>query len=145
MGQLLIGLYQSPDSSKGDKIHAYDLGMSVVWILLNLLFLEPRATKVMLEKMKWEKEEGTGAGDGGSTTGSKSTTIRTRVGEVTIEEVPSERQAAAEEQETERAERRGEDLEKLNQRLKKLNSLLIISTNSMMMILTKDEVDDDDR
>ncbi|XP_012854703.1 PREDICTED: uncharacterized protein LOC105974181 [Erythranthe guttata] len=37
----------------------FNLMTSLAMILVNLLYLEPRATKVMLERMKKEKEEGT--------------------------------------------------------------------------------------
>ncbi|XP_075480685.1 uncharacterized protein LOC142521364 [Primulina tabacum] len=39
---------------------AFNLGVSLVMVLANLLYLEPRATKVMFERMKKEKEEGRG-------------------------------------------------------------------------------------
>ncbi|GFP81273.1 transmembrane protein 205 [Phtheirospermum japonicum] len=37
-----------------------DLAASLAMILVNLFYLEPRTTKVMFERMKKEKEEGTG-------------------------------------------------------------------------------------
>ncbi|XP_073146982.1 uncharacterized protein [Henckelia pumila] len=44
-----VGMFQS-----------YNLVLSLVLVLVNLLYLEPRATKVMFERMKMEKEEGRG-------------------------------------------------------------------------------------
>ncbi|KAI3943005.1 hypothetical protein MKX01_024928 [Papaver californicum] len=115
--------YQSAQTKyqKGEKIHAYDLGIALVFVLVNSLFLEPRATKVMLEKMKWEKEEGRGL-HGPSETRVRTETRRTRtaVGEELTEELVTER---SHEDEIERRarERANNEIEQPNQRLKKQN------------------------
>ncbi|THG18264.1 hypothetical protein TEA_017208 [Camellia sinensis var. sinensis] len=44
--------------SVAEMFVVYHLVASLVMILVNLLYLEPRATKVMIERMKIEKEEG---------------------------------------------------------------------------------------
>ncbi|XP_073059614.1 uncharacterized protein [Primulina eburnea] len=48
-----VGMFQS-----------FDLVVSLVMVLANMLYLEPRATKVMFERMKMEKEEGRGKESG---------------------------------------------------------------------------------
>ncbi|KZV57099.1 hypothetical protein F511_05973 [Dorcoceras hygrometricum] len=49
MSPLSVGMFQ-----------ASNLVVALVMVLVNLLYLEPRATKVMFERMKMEKEEGRG-------------------------------------------------------------------------------------
>ncbi|XP_057973327.1 uncharacterized protein LOC131161522 [Malania oleifera] len=46
--------------TKAEIFHCCNLLVSFLMILTNLLYLEPRATKVMFERMKIEKEEGMG-------------------------------------------------------------------------------------
>ncbi|KAI3905000.1 hypothetical protein MKW92_027846 [Papaver armeniacum] len=118
---------------KGEKIHAYDLHMALVFVLVNLLFLEPRATKVMLEKMKWEREEGRGI-HGPSETQVSSRT-RTAVSEYVTEEILTGR---SHEEEVERRvrEKANNELGKLNQRLKKLNKYSAFFNILTMMTLT---------
>ncbi|XP_075483328.1 uncharacterized protein LOC142523423 [Primulina tabacum] len=48
-----VGMFQS-----------FNLVVSLVMVLANMLYLEPRATKVMFERMKMEKEEGRGKESG---------------------------------------------------------------------------------
>ncbi|XP_010912527.1 uncharacterized protein [Elaeis guineensis] len=43
-----------------ERLQGYNLLGSFVLVLVNMLFLEPKATKVMFERMKVEKEEGRG-------------------------------------------------------------------------------------
>lgn len=43
-----------------DTFQSFNLVISLVMVLANLLYLEPRATKVMFERIKKEKEEGRG-------------------------------------------------------------------------------------
>ncbi|KAJ3687807.1 hypothetical protein LUZ61_016971 [Rhynchospora tenuis] len=43
-----------------EKLQAYNLLIALGMVLVNMLFLEPTATKVMFERMKAEKEEGRG-------------------------------------------------------------------------------------
>ncbi|XP_015867416.3 uncharacterized protein LOC107404927 [Ziziphus jujuba] len=47
-------------SSKIEMFHTYCLMSSLLMDLANLFYVEPRATKVMFEKMRLEKEEGRG-------------------------------------------------------------------------------------
>nr|AHF21579.1 late embryogenesis abundant protein [Tamarix hispida] len=48
------------DSNRAGLVQGYNLLSSLLFVLANLLILEPRATKVMFERMKLEKEEGRG-------------------------------------------------------------------------------------
>ncbi|PKA62533.1 hypothetical protein AXF42_Ash009420 [Apostasia shenzhenica] len=47
--------------SPAERAKGYDLLAVLVMVTLNMLYLEPRATKVMFERMKIEKEEGCGS------------------------------------------------------------------------------------
>ncbi|KAI3857261.1 hypothetical protein MKW92_032666 [Papaver armeniacum] len=135
VAQILRRRYESAKTKyqKGEKIHAYDLHMALVFVLVNLLFLEPRATKVMLEKMKWEREEGRGI-HGPSETQVSSRT-RTAVSEYVTEEILTGR---SHEEEVERRvrEKANNELGKLNQRLKKLNKYSAFFNILTMMTLT---------
>lgn len=51
-------------TSVSEMLQAYNLALSIVMVLVNLLYLEPKATKVMFERMKIEKEEGRGRDEG---------------------------------------------------------------------------------
>ncbi|GAB4844789.1 hypothetical protein Ancab_038178 [Ancistrocladus abbreviatus] len=53
----LFGQKSRPFSHKAEMMQGYNLLGSLLLVLANLLFLEPRAIKVMLERMKLEKEE----------------------------------------------------------------------------------------
>ncbi|MQL72763.1 hypothetical protein Taro_005123 [Colocasia esculenta] len=46
--------------SSPERLQGYVLLASLVLVLINMLFLEPKATKLMYERMKLEKEEGRG-------------------------------------------------------------------------------------
>ncbi|KAL8485913.1 hypothetical protein ACS0TY_027992 [Phlomoides rotata] len=62
VGLALLGHLMSPRKDLGTRVgmlRGFDLMAALALILVNLLYLEPRATKVMHEKMKIEKEEGT--------------------------------------------------------------------------------------
>ncbi|KAJ7949679.1 Late embryogenesis abundant protein (LEA) family protein [Quillaja saponaria] len=50
-------------SSKSEMLQVYNLLGSLLTVFFNALYLEPRATKVMFESMKMEKEEGRGRED----------------------------------------------------------------------------------
>ncbi|KAL6515670.1 hypothetical protein OROHE_018704 [Orobanche hederae] len=56
VGMAILGHMMNRKNSAG----MFHLFASLVMVLVNLLCLEPRATKVMLERMKKEKEEGIG-------------------------------------------------------------------------------------
>ncbi|RZC54118.1 hypothetical protein C5167_012968 [Papaver somniferum] len=138
LGQMLTGRYQSPQTEyrKGEKLHAYDLGMALVFVLINSLFLEPRATKVMLEKMKWEKEEGRGLhGPGETRVRTETRPARSAVGEEVTEELVTER-SHEEEVERRARERANNEIEQLNQRLKKLNRYSAFFNILTIMALT---------
>ncbi|XVF30090.1 hypothetical protein REPUB_Repub16aG0026900 [Reevesia pubescens] len=50
-------------SSKPEMFQSFNLLSSLFMVLANALYLEPKATKVMFERMKMEKEEGRGRDD----------------------------------------------------------------------------------
>lgn len=54
--------------NKAEMLQGVNLMGSLLLVLTNLRFLEPRATKVIFEKMKMEKEEGRGTDDVSTTT-----------------------------------------------------------------------------
>ncbi|GAB4861457.1 hypothetical protein Ancab_036659 [Ancistrocladus abbreviatus] len=56
----LLGQRNRVFSHKAEVMQGYNLLGSLLLVLANLLFLEPRASKVMFERMKLEKEEGGG-------------------------------------------------------------------------------------
>ncbi|KAI3837285.1 hypothetical protein MKX03_021208 [Papaver bracteatum] len=135
VAQILRRRYESTQTKykKGEKIHAYDLHMALVFVLVNLLFLEPRATKMMEEKMKWEREEERGI-HGPSETQVTSRT-RTAVSEDVTEEIVTER--SHEEKVEKRArERANSELEELYQRLEKLNRYSAFFNILTIMTLT---------
>ncbi|GAB2224055.1 hypothetical protein Drorol1_Dr00004801 [Drosera rotundifolia] len=108
-------------TEKQEMLQVYGLGGLFLSVLVNYLFLEPRATKVMFDKMKIEKEEGRGRE-------SMTQPIRGREPRGVSDGAdaqPATPVAAREHQEPEAK------LEKLNERLKKLNmysSLLNLAT-----------------
>ncbi|XP_041017648.1 uncharacterized protein LOC121259909 [Juglans microcarpa x Juglans regia] len=55
---LLLGNTKSLFSSKAERFQGYYLLASLLMVFFNMLFLEPRATKIMFERIKMEKEEG---------------------------------------------------------------------------------------
>ncbi|KAJ8541773.1 hypothetical protein K7X08_002589 [Anisodus acutangulus] len=50
-------------ASSAEAIQGFNLLASIAMLLVNLLYLEPRASKVMFERLKLEKEEGRGRTD----------------------------------------------------------------------------------
>ncbi|XP_022870246.1 uncharacterized protein LOC111389550 [Olea europaea var. sylvestris] len=51
---------KSWSSMRQEIVQGFNLGAPLLMILVNFLYLEPRSSKVMLERMKKEKEEGRG-------------------------------------------------------------------------------------
>ncbi|KAK4400871.1 Transmembrane protein [Sesamum angolense] len=69
LGHLMSQRKKLSPLSMGMLLPAFNLMASFVMTLVNLLYLEPRATKVMFERMKKEKEEGSrGRGKEGQAT-----------------------------------------------------------------------------
>ncbi|KAJ4962561.1 hypothetical protein NE237_022500 [Protea cynaroides] len=60
----LVAMWLNPGSRRSESVQSYILLTSLAMVLVNLIYLEPRATKVMFERMKMEKEEGRGRDDG---------------------------------------------------------------------------------
>ncbi|KAL0432121.1 UNVERIFIED_CONTAM: Transmembrane protein [Sesamum latifolium] len=69
LGHLMSQRKKLSPLSMGMLLPAFNLMASLVMTLVNLLYLEPRATKVMFERMKKEKEEGRGRAKEGQATG----------------------------------------------------------------------------
>ncbi|XP_043710185.1 uncharacterized protein LOC122659099 [Telopea speciosissima] len=59
IGLSLLGLWFSQGRRRPEKVQSYNL-LAFLMVLANLFYLEPRASKVMFERMKIEKEEGRG-------------------------------------------------------------------------------------
>ncbi|GMN51789.1 hypothetical protein TIFTF001_020935 [Ficus carica] len=95
-------------TSMAEKFQVYNLLASLVLVFVNMLYLEPRATKVMFERMKVEKEEGRGRS--GELPAEQQTTAADPA-PTTVEAEPPEQEAAR------------NKVILLNGRLKKLNTL----------------------
>ncbi|XP_073003640.1 uncharacterized protein [Typha latifolia] len=57
---LLAHFFGRDRRSAAERVQGYNLLAAFGMVIANLLFLEPKATKVMFERMKMEKEEGRG-------------------------------------------------------------------------------------
>ncbi|CAH9126300.1 unnamed protein product [Cuscuta epithymum] len=124
IGTALLGHLVS-QSQRVDKFMGFNLLLPLVMVLVNLLYLEPRATKVMFERMKMEKEEGRGKeGHVDGLTESDSNPV----GVVT---------ATAAKKQQERAEGvTKQDIIRLSKRLKRLNSYSSFLNVTTLMSLT---------
>ncbi|XP_055834755.1 uncharacterized protein LOC129903270 [Solanum dulcamara] len=64
IGPAFLGHFLSqkrrPYANSAEAVQGFNLLASISMLLVNLLYLEPRATKVMFERLKLEKEEGRG-------------------------------------------------------------------------------------
>ncbi|KAK6116684.1 hypothetical protein DH2020_049566 [Rehmannia glutinosa] len=126
VGMALLGhLMSQRNRLSVGMFQGFNLMASVVMILVNLLYLEPRATKVMLERMKKEKEEGRGK-EGQATepsarvvdsTAETAGRVATTAGEGKQEEVAAKAQIA----------RLSETLQRLNSYSSFLNVLTLMS------------------
>ncbi|XP_010244844.1 PREDICTED: uncharacterized protein LOC104588560 [Nelumbo nucifera] len=114
-------------SGPAETLQAYNLLGYLVMVLVNLLYLEPQATKVMFERMKAEKEEGRGrdvdtVAEPPPVSGLTTTTTPTAsggakpIGTTGTTTTTSSRAKLAEQEEAKTR------LGKLNQRLKQLNT-----------------------
>ncbi|KAK9758164.1 hypothetical protein RND81_01G211800 [Saponaria officinalis] len=125
--------------NKAEILQGYNLMSCLVSVLGNLLFLEPRATKVMFERMKLEKEEGRGIDTRGApakvidtvvteptTTAAAPTTTTTATTAAARTTTVAGTQPARPDQEAVKSK-----LGKLDERLKKLNSY-----SSLLNIMT---------
>ncbi|XP_027356664.1 uncharacterized protein LOC113866001 [Abrus precatorius] len=111
--------------NKAEALQAYNLLASLFTVFVNSLYLEPRATKLMFERIKIEKEEGRGRTD-----------LR---GEGSRTEEPQ--QAADPKEPSTTTQRTDEDavrsrIIKLNDKLKKLNSYSSLLNILNLMSLT---------
>ncbi|XP_052188479.1 uncharacterized protein LOC127798879 isoform X2 [Diospyros lotus] len=138
-------------SKMADMFQAYNLLSSLLMLLFNLWYLEPRATKVMFERMKMEKEEGRGRdhyvsepagtrGGGGSvgdataaTGGGVEPASSTRPGTVR----PEKPQAAPEEAKTSRIVGLSERLKVLNAYSSFLNVLTLAALSWHLVFLSQ--------
>ncbi|XP_019184401.1 PREDICTED: uncharacterized protein LOC109179353 [Ipomoea nil] len=122
----------------------FNLLSSLLMVLVNLLYLEPRATKVMFERMKIEKEEGRGKGSTTETEhGDGVTKDRSAAGAVVdgstgaVVDGGTAATAAteiAEKKQRERAEK--SEMMRLSRKLKKLNSYSSFLNVVTLMCLT---------
>ncbi|XP_020214798.1 transmembrane protein 205 [Cajanus cajan] len=76
----VLGHRNSLLSNNADMLQLYNLLASLLTLLLNSFYLEPRATKLMFERIKIEKEEGRGMSGSGSGTGTaEQDAVRSRI------------------------------------------------------------------
>ncbi|KAH0716250.1 hypothetical protein KY284_009155 [Solanum tuberosum] len=121
VGLTFIGHFLSqkrrPYASLGEAVQGFNLLASISMLLVNFLYLEPRATKVMFERLKLEKEEGRGSHifniEPSSTRGVESVLDPTKTTTTKPAEKSPEQSAA---------EVVKPQVVKLSQKLKKLNS-----------------------
>ncbi|OMO53980.1 hypothetical protein CCACVL1_28161 [Corchorus capsularis] len=113
-------------SSKPEMFQAFDLLSSLFLVLFNALYLEPKATKVMFERMKMEKEQGRGRDDFTAEAEGANPTEPPLVADPAATTKTREAAAAAEQQVVVKSR-----MARLNERLKKLNS-----TSSLVNVLT---------
>ncbi|TMX03200.1 hypothetical protein EJD97_017719 [Solanum chilense] len=119
----------------GEAVQGFNLLASISMLLVNSLYLEPRATKVMFERLKLEKEEGRGRHifnvEPSGTMGVESVLDPTK----TTATKPAERS-----QEQSAAEVVKPQVVKLSQKLKKLNSYSSFLNVLTLMALTHHHV-----
>ncbi|KAG5575929.1 hypothetical protein H5410_056063 [Solanum commersonii] len=137
VGPTFIGHFLSqkrrPYANLGEAVQGFNLLASISMLLVNLLYLEPRATKVMFERLKLEKEEGRGRHifnvEPRSTRGVESVLDPTGATKTTTK--PAEKS-----QEQSAAEVVKPQVVKLSQKLKKLNSYSSFLNVLTLMALT---------
>ncbi|XP_059280539.1 uncharacterized protein LOC132034259 [Lycium ferocissimum] len=125
-------------ANSAEAVQGFNLLASISMLLANLLYLEPRATKVMFERLKLEKEEGRGNHifnvEPNSTrevdsvldpTGTKTTSTHTTTSKVPAETSPEKVTAVLKPQ-----------VVRLSQKLKKLNSYSSFLNVLTLMALT---------
>ncbi|OMP09903.1 hypothetical protein COLO4_05030 [Corchorus olitorius] len=121
-------------SSKPEMFQAFNLLSSLFLVLFNALYLEPKATKVMFERMKMEKEQGRGRDDFTAEAEGANPTEPPIVADPAATAKTREAAAAtaAAEQEVVVKSR----MARLNERLKKLNSISSLVNVLTLMALT---------
>ncbi|KAH0776372.1 hypothetical protein KY290_007783 [Solanum tuberosum] len=130
VGPAFIGHFLSQKrwfyANLGEAVQGFNLLASISMLLANLLYLEPRATKVMFERLKLEKEEGRGRHifnvEPSSTRGVESVLDPTKTTTTKPAEKSQEQSAA--------------EVVKLSQKLKKLNSYSSFLNVLTLMALT---------
>ncbi|KAL3353880.1 hypothetical protein AABB24_018518 [Solanum stoloniferum] len=135
VGPTFIGHFLSqkrrPYANLGEAVQGFNLLASISMLLVNLLYLEPRATKVMFERLKLEKEEGRGSHiftvEPSSTRGVESVLDPTKTTTTKPAEKSPEQSAA---------EVVKPQVVKLSQKLKKLNSYSSFLNVLTLMALT---------
>ncbi|XP_074273338.1 uncharacterized protein LOC141596954 [Silene latifolia] len=134
----LLGHRGKVFKSKPEIFQGYNLMTSLLMVLANLLFLEPRATKVMFGRMKLEKEEGRGIDGRGTPARVIDTVVTDAVPTTTATATATHTTVAATEPATTRSEqdRVKNKLAKLDYRLKKLNSYSSLLNIMTLMGLT---------
>ncbi|XP_031117594.1 uncharacterized protein LOC116021124 [Ipomoea triloba] len=131
----LFSQTQRLHSKTTQQFLGFNLLFSLVMVLVNLLYLEPRATKVMFERMKVEKEEGRGkvsteTEHGGSDgvnppAGAVRTATATEIAEKKLQRERAEEAAG-----------KSSEMVRLSRKLKKLNSYSSFLNVVTLMCLT---------
>nr|GMD19158.1 Embryonic protein like [Ipomoea batatas] len=131
----LLSQTQRLHSKTTQQFLGFNLLFSLVMVLVNLLYLEPRATKVMFERMKVEKEEGRGkvstetehgGGDGvNPPAGAVRTATATEIAEKKLQRERAEEAAG-----------KSSEMVRLSRKLKNLNSYSSFLNVVTLMSLT---------
>ncbi|MCE3216789.1 hypothetical protein HAX54_008070 [Datura stramonium] len=111
-------------TNSAEAIQGFNLVASISMLLVNLLYLEPRATKVMFQRLKLEKEEGRGGHVFNVEPSSRG-----------VEPVLDPRGTKTTSQ-TEKSAEQSAEVVKLSQKLKKLNSYSSFLNMLTLMALT---------
>ncbi|XP_048131389.1 uncharacterized protein LOC115755510 isoform X1 [Rhodamnia argentea] len=122
----LLGQGRQVFASKPEMLQGLNLLASLPLVLANMLYLEPRATKIMFERMKLEKEEGRGREHQGGAEATRATERRP----------PLPDDAAAPTQEDREGDALRSRVARLNERLRKLNSYSSLLNVATLMALT---------
>lgn len=125
LGHLLI------TGKNADAIQNYNLMLAELMVLFNMLYLEPRSTKAMFERLKLEKEEGRGRQNVGTkpSTDAERQPPTDEPSTTTPSQVPERREHGAVQPQVDR-------LNKTCQRLKRLNSYSSILNIFSLMALS---------
>ncbi|KAJ4701199.1 late embryogenesis abundant domain-containing protein / LEA domain-containing protein [Melia azedarach] len=125
IGLALLGHMPQLFSNNAGKFQGYNLLASILMVLANSMYLEPRATKVMFERMKVEKEEGRGRESPTGETSSMATEQRAATTTTHEAETSREQEAAIRTK-----------MGRLSERLRKLNTWSSVLNVATLMSLT---------
>ncbi|KAL3503841.1 hypothetical protein ACH5RR_033682 [Cinchona calisaya] len=133
----LFSQRKTMSSGSGAMVQGFNLFASLLSVLFNLRYLEPRATKVMFERMKLEKEEGRGILE--TSTEEQSARVYNSVGEslgAKVSSSPTTENPSSTPLEKPNDAAAKSEMVRLSQTLKKLNSYSSFLNVLTLMALT---------